>query len=102
MSTTEKTLEELANREYKWGFVTDIEQESLPPGLDENVVREISRRKREPEFLLDWRLKAFRAWQRMEEPRWPNVYYPRIDYASIVYYSAPKKGAVCSRSLAST
>jgi Fe-S cluster assembly protein SufB len=93
MSTTEKTLEELANREYKWGFVTDIEQESLPPGLDENVVREISRRKREPEFLLDWRLKAFRAWQRMEEPRWPNVYYPRIDYASIVYYSAPKKGA---------
>ena len=84
-------LQELADREYEFGFVTDIESDSLPPGLNEDVVREISRRKNEPEFLLEFRLKAFRHWQTMTEPAWPMVKYPQIDFQEIVYYSAPKQ-----------
>src|SRR6478736_9494739 len=84
------TAEILANREYKYGWVTDIESETIPRGLSEDTVRLISARKNEPEWLLDWRLKAFRRWQQMAEPRWPNVEYPPIDYQDIVYYSAPK------------
>ncbi len=89
-TTSTATLEELAEREYEWGFVTDIEQETLPPGLDESVVRWISAKKGEPEWLLDWRLKAFRHWQTMKEPTWHNLRYTPIDYQSIIYYAAPK------------
>ena len=92
MSNTEvKKIEELTNKEYKYGFVTDIEADSLPKGLNEDVVRQLSQKKGEPEFLLNWRLKAFRHWQKMKEPNWANVHYPPIDYQDISYYSAPKK-----------
>ena len=83
-------LDDLTKRDYEWGFVTDIEQDSLPPGLDEGVVRFISAKKEEPAWLLEWRLKAFRHWQTMTEPTWALVHYPAIDYQSISYYSAPK------------
>ena len=85
------TVQEIANREYEAGFVTDIESESIPAGLDEGVVRLISTKKNEPEFLLEWRLKALRHWKTMVEPKWANVHYPPIDYQSIVYYSAPRQ-----------
>lgn len=85
-----ESVETLINREYQWGFVTDIESESLPPGLNEDVIRLISAKKNEPAFLLEWRLKAYRSWLKMSEPHWPNVTYPPIDYQRIVYYSAPK------------
>ncbi len=90
MSEETTSMQELANREYKYGFVTDIESETLPPGLDENVIRAISARKQEPEFMLEWRLKAYRHWLEMKEPRWANVQYPPIDYGKIVYFAAPK------------
>jgi Fe-S cluster assembly protein SufB len=97
MSTTAKTVEALVNREYEYGFVTDIEADQVPPGLDEDVVRLISAKKREPEFMLEWRLRAFRHWLKMGlaagEPKWANVTYAPIDYQSIVYYSAPKQTA---------
>ncbi len=83
-------LDELVGRGYQHGFVTDIESDSLPPGLDEDTVRAISRIKREPAFLTEWRLKAFRRWQKMTEPRWAYVHYPPIDFQAISYYSAPK------------
>jgi len=91
MSTETREVEELANREYKWGFVTDVESESIPKGLNEDVIRLISSKKNEPEWLLEWRLKAFRHWQTLVEPRWPNVTYAKIDYQDIVYYSAPRQ-----------
>ena len=95
MSTTAKSLEALASREYKYGFVSDIDADSLPPGLDEDVIRLISAKKDEPEFMLEWRLRAYRHWVKLErsagEPRWANVTYPPIDYQAIVYYSAPRK-----------
>ena len=92
MSNTEvKQIEELTNKEYKYGFVTDIEADSLPKGLNEDIIRQLSQKKGEPEFLLNWRLKAFRHWQKMKEPNWANVKYPPIDYQDISYYSAPKK-----------
>jgi Fe-S cluster assembly protein SufB len=90
VKTETHSVEDLANREYKYGFVSDIESDSVPPGLDENVIRLISKKKNEPEFLLNWRLKAFRHWLTMKEPSWPNVHYPPIDYQAISYYSAPK------------
>ncbi|MGH7162729.1 MAG: Fe-S cluster assembly protein SufB, partial [Planctomycetota bacterium] len=90
MATARDTIESLANREYKWGFVTDIEADSAPPGLNEEIVRFISRKKGEPEFMLEWRLRALRHWLAMEPPTWQNVRFPPIDYQSIVYYSAPK------------
>ncbi len=89
-TTSTAALEELAERDYEWGFVTDIEQETLPPGLDESVVRWISAKKGEPQWLLDWRLKAFRHWQTMQEPTWHNLRYTPIDYQSIIYFAAPK------------
>jgi len=89
MSTTAPLIETLANQEYKWGFVTEIEADSIPKGLSEDVVRMISAKKNEPEFMLEWRLKSYRQWLKMEEPQWPNVHYPRIDYQDIIYYSAP-------------
>jgi Fe-S cluster assembly protein SufB len=89
-------LNELADREYKFGFVTPVEEERVPPGLSEDIIRQISSLKREPEWLLEWRLKAFRHWSALEkagaEPKWANVHYPPIDYQSIAYYSAPKTG----------
>jgi Fe-S cluster assembly protein SufB len=91
MSTDEKTIEDLANREYKYGFVTDIEADAAPKGLSEDIIRLISGKKGEPVWLLEWRLRAFRHWLTMEEPRWANVKYPPIDYQGIVYYSAPKQ-----------
>jgi Fe-S cluster assembly protein SufB len=90
MTTQPKTIEEIARAEYKAGFVTDIEQETVPAGLDEDVIRLISAKKGEPEFMLEWRLKAFRHWLTMKEPTWQNVHYPPIDYQAIVYYAAPK------------
>jgi Fe-S cluster assembly protein SufB len=90
MSTDPRTLLGPTGGQYKAGFVTEIESDSVPPGLSEDIVRLISRMKGEPEFLLEWRLKAFRHWLKMKEPTWQNVHYPPIDYQSIVYYSAPK------------
>jgi Fe-S cluster assembly protein SufB len=99
MSTATDTIEGLVKRDYKYGFTTDIVSESLPPGLDEEVVRLISAKKEEPEWLLEWRLKALRHWQKMTEPRWPHVRYPKIDFQGIVYYSAPKRSKDGPRSL---
>ena len=90
MSTPASELEVLATQEYKYGFVTDIDADSVPPGLNEDVVRLISAKKEEPQFLLDWRLKSYRQWLKMEEPTWHNVHYSPIDYQAISYYSAPK------------
>ena len=90
MSSSTDELEVLATQEYKYGFVTDIEADSAPPGLNEDIIRFISAKKNEPEFLLEWRLKAYRHWLKMTEPTWHNVHYAPIDYQSIVYYSAPK------------
>jgi Fe-S cluster assembly protein SufB len=86
-----ETIEELVSQEYKYGFTTDIATDTIPPGLNEDVVRLISKKKNEPEWLTEWRLKAFRLWKTMEEPRWPNLKYAKIDYQSISYYSAPKE-----------
>jgi Fe-S cluster assembly protein SufB len=86
-----ETIEELVSQEYKYGFTTDIESDTIAPGLSEDVVRIISAKKNEPEWLMEWRLKAFRAWKTMEEPRWPNLKYAKIDYQSISYYSSPKQ-----------
>ena len=91
MSSDAITVNDIAGREYQAGFVTDIESEAIPAGLSEDVVRLISSKKAEPEWLLEWRLKAYRHWLTMTEPTWPNVHYPAIDYQSIVYYSAPKQ-----------
>jgi Fe-S cluster assembly protein SufB len=90
LDTDTQLLEDFAEREYKWGFITDIEADSLPPGLNEEVVAFISKKKNEPEFMLEWRLKAYRKWLEMEEPSWAFVNYPPIKYQDIVYYSAPK------------
>src|ERR1043165_9702429 len=88
------TAEILANREYKYGWTTDIESEMIPRGLNEDTVRIISAKKDEPEWMLEFRLKAFRHWLTMKEPnRWPNIEYPQVDYQDIVYYSAPKQKA---------
>src|ERR687890_88510 len=91
MSTSTETIEQLATREYKYGFVTDVEAETIAKGLSEDVVRQISAKKQEPEWLLEWRLKAYRLWLTMKEPNWHNVKYDPINYQDIVYYSAPKK-----------
>ena len=93
MSTETNTIEQLANKEYKWGFVTDIEADEAPKGLNEEIIRFISLKKNEPQWLLEWRLKAFRHWLTMKEPRWPNVRFGSIDYQDIIYYSAPKQKA---------
>ena len=88
--TTASNIQDLTNQEYKYGFVTDIEADSAPPGLNEDIIRFISAKKGEPEFMLEWRLKAYRHWLTMEEPAWSNVRYPAIDYQATIYYSAPK------------
>jgi len=90
VSSSTETIEQLANREYKYGFVTDIETDSVPPGLSEDVIRLISAKKQEPQFMLEWRLRAYQHWLSMREPTWAKVTYPPIDYQNIIYYSAPK------------
>jgi Fe-S cluster assembly protein SufB len=90
MPTPQTEIEILANQEYKYGFVTELETDTIPPGLNEDVIRLISAKKHEPEWLLEWRLKAYRHWQTMQEPTWHNVHYPPIDYQAATYYSAPK------------
>src|SRR4029453_8293053 len=92
MSTvTDTTLDRWASQEYRYGFVTDIEADSAPPGLNEDIVRFISAKKQEPAWLTEWRLKAYRHWLTMTEPTWQNVTFPPIDYQKIIYYSAPKQ-----------
>ena len=91
MSEENKLLEELTQSEYKYGFVTDIEQDSLAPGLTEDTVRYISSVKKEPEWMLEWRLKAYRHWLTLKQPSWQNVKFPTINYQDIIYYSAPKQ-----------
>jgi len=101
MTTTDtQSIEQLANREYKFGFVTEIEQETFPPGLDEEVVRRLSAIKGEPEWMTEWRLKALRHWRGMKEPGWANITYPPIDFEAISYYSAPKSMKNAPKSLA--
>jgi Fe-S cluster assembly protein SufB len=87
MTTATSTIEELANQEYKYGFFTDIEMETVPRGLNEDVIRLISAKKQEPAWLLDWRLKAYRHWLTLTEPTWAKVHYPPIDY------QAPSRGS---------
>jgi len=99
MPTDTERIQELAEEEYKYGFYTDVETDSFPPGLDEGVIRRISAKKQEPEFLLEWRLKAYRHWLTMTEPKWPNVHYSPIDFQAIIYYSAPKGKADGPKSL---
>jgi len=99
MSIDSDNIENFVNRRYEHGFVTDIATESLPPGLDEDVVRAISARKNEPEFMLEWRLRAYRQWLEMQEPEWAHVHYPAIDFNSISYYAAPKSDADRPKSL---
>src|ERR1700712_2184980 len=87
LSTIEKTV----NSDYKYGFVTDIEADEAPMGLNEDVIRFISAKKKEPEWMLEWRLKAYRYWQTMKTPEWANLRFPPIRYQDIIYYSAPKQ-----------
>lgn len=94
-----KTINDLTKKDYQYGFVTDIEQESLPPGLNEDVIRVISAKKKEPEFMLEWRLKSYRHWLTMKEPTWAHVHYPPINYQDIIYYSAPKSQKDAPKSL---
>jgi Fe-S cluster assembly protein SufB len=93
-------IDALVNRSYRHGFITDIESDTVAPGLDESVVRLISRKKGEPQFLLDWRLRALRHWQGMREPHWAHLHYQPIDYGAISYYSAPKQAKDGPKSLA--
>jgi len=91
MKENDNILEQITQSEYKYGWVSNIESDSAPKGLNEDIIRFISAKKEEPEWLLDWRLKAFRHWQKMKEPKWPNVKYPEIDFQDIIYYAAPKQ-----------
>ncbi len=91
MSDATKAIETFVSQDYKWGFVTEIEQDIAPPGLNEDIIRMISAKKNEPEWLLEWRLKAYRYWLTIKEPTWHNVHYPPIDYQGVSYYAAPKK-----------
>ena len=91
MPTPSDSVHDLANQEYKYGFVTDIEADALPPGLNEDIIRALSAKKDEPEFMLEWRLKAYRHWRTLEEPAWAKVHYTKPEFDQIVYYSAPKQ-----------
>ena len=93
MATSTDNIEELANQDYKYGFVTDVEQEAIAPGLNEDIIRLISSKKQEPEWLLEWRLKAFAVWQTLTPPSWHNVKFPPVNFQDIIYYSAPKQKA---------
>src|SRR6187455_2468984 len=91
MSDDLKTIEQTVLSDYKYGFYTDIEADEAPKGLNEDIVRFISAKKNEPSWMLEWRLKAYRHWLKMEEPKWANVKYPPINYQDIIFYSAPKQ-----------
>ena len=91
MSASAQEIQNLISQEYKQGFVTVVETETFPPGLDEEVIRKLSEVKKEPEFMLEYRLKAFRHWLGMKEPGWAKVAYPPIDFQNAYYYAAPKK-----------
>ena len=91
MERSQDILEKRVEQDYQYGFITDIEQDILPPGLNEEVIRHISDKKNEPEWLLEWRLNAYHVWQKMSEPTWANIKYPNIDFQKIIYYAAPKK-----------
>ena len=99
MSDSGKSVNELIKNEYKHGFVTDIESDTFAPGLNEETVRKISARKNEPEWMLEWRLKAYRAWSEMATPEWAHVKFPPIDFEDISYYSAPKSQENAPKSL---
>ena len=99
MNAATDPYDAIVNREYSEGFVTDIESDTLPPGLDEDVIRVISAKKNEPEFLLNWRLEAFRHWQTMTAPHWASVHHAPIDFQALSYYSAPKSDADRPKSL---
>jgi len=99
MSTETSTIQELTEKEYKYGFVTDIDADVLPRGLNEDVIRIISAKKMEPEFMLEWRLKSYRHWLTMKEPAWAHVHYPPIDYQNVIYYSAPRTQKASPKSL---
>ena len=91
MNQTQDILDKRIEQDYQYGFITDIEQDILPPGLNEEVIRHISDKKNEPVWLLEWRLNAYHIWQKMSEPTWANIKYPNIDFQKIIYYAAPKK-----------
>jgi Fe-S cluster assembly protein SufB len=91
MNESLSTIEKTVLSEYKYGFVSDLEADAAPKGLNEDTIRFISARKKEPGWMLEWRLKAYRHWLNMKEPKWPNVKYPAIDFQNIIYYSAPKQ-----------
>lgn len=94
-----KLINEVVNKQYPYGFVTQIDADSIPPGLNEDIIRLISAKKNEPEFMLKWRLKAYEHWQTMQTPAWPHLHYPPIDYQNIIYYSAPKSTSDAPKSL---
>jgi Fe-S cluster assembly protein SufB len=100
MSKSTEAIEGLVKQEYKYGFVTDVETESAPPGLSEDTIRLISRKKNEPEWLTDWRLKSYRHWLTLEEPTWPKLHHEKINYQDIIYFSAPKQKKDAPKSLA--
>ena len=93
VAETLDTVQSVTQSAYKWGFETNVEMEFAPKGLNEDIIRLISEKKGEPDWLLEWRLKAFAAWQTMQEPHWAKVGYPRIDYQDLHYYAAPKRRA---------
>ena len=95
----QEVIDKVATEEYKYGFYTNIEEDRIPPGLNEDVIRVISAKKNEPEWLMEWRLKAFRHWQNMVEPDWQNFEYGPIDYQAMTYYAAPKSKADGPKSL---
>ncbi len=99
MVAPKEAIQDLANRQYKWGFVSDVNEEKVPKGLSEDIIRSISAKKNEPPFMLEWRLKSFRHWQTMEPPTWQSVKFPPIDYQDIVYYAAPKAKGPAPKSL---
>ena len=99
MTTSTKAIEEFANQDYKYGFVTDVDADEIPKGLDEDVIRLISEKKDEPEWLLEWRLNAFAVWRTMDEPAWHNVRFANIDFQDIIYYAAPKSSDDAPKSL---
>ena len=88
--TKNSTISKVLEKNYQYGFISEVKSEKIPKGLNEDVIRLISTKKKEPKFLLDFRLKAYKQWKRMDEPTWANINYPKIDYQEIVYYSAPK------------
>ena len=96
---TNKFIKEMVNQHYPYGFVTSIESETIPAGLNEDIVRLISAKKNEPPFMLAWRLKAFHHWQTMKPPQWAHLHYQAIDYQDIIYYAAPKSAGSGPQSL---